>query len=127
MHCNKSVFFGICLIAVETVMLYCALTGLSFVFPSLLFTHFVAFRRHLDDELEAFPNFERHPAQLVLRAPAAPLKGVENHFVPAVKPGVHVHGYVAVLRRVTAQVDDEPAQAPASQLSFSSEKLKWSF
>lgn len=37
------------------------------------------------------------------------MKGVENHFVPPVKSGVHVHGNVTGLRRVTAQVDDKPA------------------
>lgn len=102
--------------------------GLGFIFLSFVFTHFVAFWRDLDDELKTLSDFERHSAELILRAPAVILEAVENHFVPAVKSGVHVHGDVAVLARVTTQVDDEPAEARESQsVSLESEKLESSF
>lgn len=90
-------------------------------------THFVACWRDLDDKLKTFTNGKRHSTLLILRAPAVILKGVENHFVPSVKSGVHVHGYVAGLRRVAAQVDDKPAgekqhESHKQSVSFSSEK-----
>lgn len=108
------------------------LSGLAFVFLFVcFFTHFVACWRDLDDKLKTFTNGKRHSTELILRAPAVILKGVENHFVPSVKSGVHVHGYVAGLRRVAAQVDDKPAgekqhESHKQSVSFSSEKHGWS-
>lgn len=96
------------------------------------FTHFVACWCDLNNKLKTFPNGKRHSTELVLRAPGVILKCVENHFVPSVKSGVHVHGYVAGLRRVAAQVDDKPAgpkrhESHKQSVSFRSElESNWS-
>lgn len=72
-------------------------------------SYFVALRGDHDDHLEGLSHGKGHSADLLLRAPGVILKGVENHFVPPVKSGVHVHGDVTGLRHVAAQVDDKPA------------------
>lgn len=72
-------------------------------------SYFVALWSDHDDHLEGLSQDKGHSADLLLGAPGVIMEGVENHFVPPVKSGVHVHGNVTGLRRVTAQVDDKPA------------------
>lgn len=67
-----------------------------------------------DDHFKGLAFAEGHISILLLWAPGSILTGVEDDFVPAVKPRVEVEGDVAGLRLSAEQVEEKPAKSNSS-------------